>query len=245
MSQIFAFSFIIGILPFSPIDHSLKAVKRSFYHKLTFICTFPVLLLEFYILENIIEQIPAFRQPDGVLSAIMAFGIIPIIIWKLFTLWVWEVIVGKDSSRVLKILRDRLNGENQDLFHEILDFQQQSTSSQLSYPIRWIVISIAFPFLTENLNNFLQDRFIITCVSLIATNLFLFVWTIPIHLHILAEKGYECNSLRNLYHRLFGEFDISKNIGLIGTLLILIIPLIYVWIFKADEFNGDLSFIIT
>lgn len=239
ISQIFAVLFVIGFLPFSPIDFSIKALKRSFFHKMIFIFTFPFLLLEFYMLEKIIRKISAFTQPDVVFLLLLAISIIPITIWLLFTLWIWEVINGKNSSQFLKIIRVRSRDESQDLYQEILDFQQQSPSSQLSYPIRWAVISIVFPFLTSSLSIFSLDRFIRECVSLIGLDLFLFVWIVPIFLQIVAEKGYECKALRILYLKLFGEYDISKNIGLFGTFFIFVIPLIFAL------FNIDPSFFLS
>ena len=242
-SQNMVFPILIELLPISPIDISYNALKKSFFHKLMFICTSPILLFELYLLETIIESIPMFSEPDGALSLFIILSMFPIVFWMLLTLWIWQLINGKESSRVLKIIRKRFKDENQNIYQEILSSNFQSKKS-FRYPIRWAFISVNFPFLIWIFDAFLNETIIGDFVSFVGLGLFLFLWVAPFYLHLLSDKGYYCMALRISYNKLFGKFDTSTNIGLIGTLSILLIPLIYAWIYKIDEFNNNISFLL-
>ena len=242
--------FLLSALPFSPIDFSFKAIRNSFFHKLIFVLTLPIFLLEIVVIELIKNSFPSLSKNGMIWVIFIALSIIFIFIWIILSLLIWEVLKGKNSSQFLRIYRTRQKSNyfNQyylktTLLNETIKFQGINSKR------RWVVLMISVPLLILFSTDFISiyyGNFLSQSLFIFSFDLFCFLFAVPMYIEILSQKGYDFTSITKINNKLFGFYDISQNFTVYGVSLIVFFIIVneLSYNIEKDQFSS-LSFLIT
>jgi hypothetical protein len=114
---------ILPSLPYNKIDFTFKGLLVSFIHKIFFLFTLPVLGLGLIIGDYLGNENPFIKLITTWTIGLHIWGFTMTIIWIYSTLFLWEIVFGKNSSQTLKIRRFVIN-KNKDYINRFLKIQQ-------------------------------------------------------------------------------------------------------------------------
>lgn len=206
---IISIPFILAFLPYGKIDFSLKGIFYSILHKIFFIITFPFVILGLIIGDYLGKKNSFIGLFTTWSIGFHTWGWILLILWIYFTLHIWELFFGKDSSQSLKMMRFiRLNFENE--YKKLLN-------SKPLVPNRVIFIGISIPIITIMLSLFLGligGLFIKLVLTLISFDIIVLLISLLLSSPSLEKNQFFTEYFSNINKRISFKSDISdKKLG--------------------------------
>ncbi len=217
-------------LPFQKIDFSGPAIIKSLEHKLLFLCTTPILYVG-YLIANKLALADSLIKPG---FGFIYFGLviwITIFIWIFFSLWCWELLLGKNKSVTLRILRTDRKNNQIDTVTNISQISIQSNSDKRHQSLfrktslRYISFMCGLPILFIMLAVILDPNGGFVAGFLISIGLNVLVCFFSLHMfkNYLNQQGNNFDILNQLNDLLFGEEDIEPYFLIIGIFSLYII----------------------
>ena len=213
---------LLETLPVQHLTINKSNIQRFLLHKIFFVFSSPILYLSYQGELYFLKLFPVFNEGGLQDFLLVSFFWLFIIPWILITLYLWELVFGKDSSNTLKQFRMRQLRNKSSRFSNN-DFSVSIENNQLIYSRRWLMIVIGLPlliiifgtliFFNELLFNW-EGFFFIDASLFSALDLCLFLLMTPFYKKFLIKNGFQLKILNEINNYLFGLEDISfKALG--------------------------------
>lgn len=203
--------YLLGTLPFKPIDLSLKSILRSILHIFFYICSLPILILSIIILYIFISSSPVYTPGQLGLLTMSPFLGIPILIWIVISLFLSEFVFGKNSSQTLNKLRNNNKVDRTTSVH--YESNNESDKKRI-FSNRGLMISFGLPMILIFTENLVIGRYnfpLGVIIFLFCGNLLFFLFLLPINRFILEKQRISFKFFDHYYERIFGKNDISQK----------------------------------